>query len=127
MNLKMYEILGFEGIYNKLQNTKMPLRVAYKFSKLASEIQKEKNFYQTKLQSIVDAYGEKDADGNFILTPDQTGVQIKKEDLEQCQKEVSELSNLEVEINGTEFTLEELGSFDLTLQEIQNLMPFIKE
>lgn len=127
MILKMYQILAFEDIYNKIKDTKMPIKVAYKFSKLTREVDSERVFYQSKLQSIIDTYGEKDSEGNFVLTEDKTGIQIVKENLNKCQEEVNELSNLDVEINGIEFNLEELENLSLTLQELDILMPFIKE
>lgn len=127
MKIKMYQILEFENFYNKIKDVKMPIKTAYKFSKLLREIDNEKLFYQTKLQSIIDTYGERDNDGKFILTQDGNGVQIKKAELEKCQKEIIELSNLEAEINGIEISIEELENFDLTIQDINILMPFIKE
>lgn len=127
MTVKMYQVLEFENFYNKIKDIKMPIKLAYKFSKLMREIDNERIFYQNKLQSIIEAYGEKDNDGNFVLTQDKSGVQIKKEDLEKCQKEVMELSNLDVEINGIEISINELENFELTLQDMNILMSFIKE
>ncbi|MBQ4060589.1 MAG: hypothetical protein IJD46_01055 [Bacilli bacterium] len=127
MIVKMYQVLEFENFYNKIKDIKMPIKLAYKFSKLMREIDNERFFYQNKLQSIIEAYGEKDNDGNFVLTQDKSGVQIKKEDLEKCQKEVMELSNLDVEINGIEISINELENFELTLQDMNILMGFIKE
>ena len=127
MKIKMYQILEFENIYNKLKDEKMSVKTAYKFSKLTREIENERFFYQTKLQSIIETYGEKDDEGNFVLTEDKNGVQIKKGEIEKCQREVAELTNLDVEINGIEISIEELESFELTLQDMEILMPFIKE
>lgn len=127
MIVKMYQILDFENFYNKIKDTKMSVKTAYKFSKLIREIDNERLFYQTRLQSIIDTYGEKDDEGNFVLTQDKTGVQIKKAELEKCQKEIIELSNLETEINGIEISIEEIENFDLTLLDMNILMPFIKE
>ena len=127
MKIKMYQILEFENIYNKLKDEKMSVKTAYKFSKLTREIENERFFYQTKLQSIIETYGEKDDEGNFVLTEDKNGVQIKKGEIEKCQREVAELTNLDVEINGIEISIEELENFELTLQDIEILVPFIKE
>ena len=127
MVVKMYQILDFENLYNKLKDIKMSVKTAYKFSKLIREIDNEKIFYKTKLQSIIDTYGEKDNEGNFVLTQDKTGVQIKKAELGNCQKEIIELSNLEIEIKGIEISIEEIENFDLTLLDMNILMPFIKE
>lgn len=127
MKIKMYQILEFENLYNKLKDFKMSIKTAYKLSKLVREVDNEKMFYQTKLASIIDSYGEKDSDGNFVLTEDKTGVQVKKGEIEKCQKEIVELSNLDVEISGIEISIEELENFELTLQDMEILMPFIKE
>ena len=127
MKIKMYQILEFENIYNKLKDEKMSVKTAYKFSKLTREIENERFFYQTKLQSIIETYGEKDDEGNFVLTEDKNGVQIKKGEIEKCQREVAELTNLDVEINGIEISIEELENFKLTLQDMEILVPFIKE
>lgn len=127
MIVKMYQILEFEKFYNKIKDIKMSIKTAYKFSRLVREIDNEKIFYQTKFQSIIETYGEKDEEGNFVLTQDKTGIQIKKAELKKCQKEVMELSNLEVEISGIDISIEELDNFELTLQDMNILMPFIKE
>ena len=127
MKIKMYQILEFENIYNKLKDEKMSVKTAYKLSKLAREMDNEKIFYQARLSSIIDSYGDRDENGEFILTADKTGVQIKEGMLEKCQADVMELSNLEIDINGIEIGIEELESFELTLQDMEILMPFIKE
>lgn len=127
MKVKMYQILEFENLYNKIKDVKMSVKTAYKLSKLSREIDNERIFYQTKLQSIIDAYGERDTEGNFILTQDKTGVQIKKADLEKCQKEIMELSNLDIEITGIEISIDELENFELTLSDMHILMLFIEE
>ena len=54
-------------------------------------------------------------------------MQIKKAELGNCQKEIIELSNLEIEIKGIEISIEEIENFDLTLLDMNILMPFIKE
>ena len=127
MVVKMYQILEFENLYNKIKDIKMSVKTAYKLSKLVREIDNERAFYQTKLQSIIDIYGERDAEGNFILTQDKNGVQIRKTELEKCQKEIMELSNLDIEIAGIQLSIDELENFELTLSDMHILMLFIEE
>jgi hypothetical protein len=40
---------------------------------------------------------------------------------------LAELRDLDVEVNGIAFTLDELENFDLTINELNCLMPLIKE
>ena len=127
MKVRMYQVLDFETIYNKIKDIKMPIKTTYNFAKLAREINEEKLFYQQELQRIIDNFGERDENGNFVLTEDKSGVQIKKENLNECQKEIIALSNLEVEIKGINLNIDELENVELTLPEMEILMAFIEE
>lgn len=127
MKVKMHQILDFELVYNKIKNTKMPIKTIYNFAKFAREINNEKEFYQQELQRIIDNFGERDENGNFVLTEDKTGIQIKKELLNECQKEIALLSNLEIEIKGISLSIDELENVELTLSEMEILMAFIEE
>lgn len=127
MKVKMHQILDFELVYNKIKNTKMPIKTTYNFAKLAREVNNERDFYQQELQHIINEFGEKDENGNFVLTEDGTGVQIQKDRINECQKEIILLSNLEVEIKGINLAVEELENIELTLSEMEILMAFIEE
>lgn len=127
MTIKMYQILEFQFFYDKIKEKEMSIKTAYKFSKLVLRLDTEIKFYQKKFQSILEKYGEKDEKGNFKLTEDKKGVVIKQENLLACQKEVEELHNLDIEISGADFTLDELDSLNVTIQEMNTMMPFIKE
>lgn len=127
MTIKMYQILEFQFFYDKIKEKEMSIKTAYKFSKLVSRLDTEIKFYEKKFQSILEKYGEKDEKGNFKLTEDKKGVVIKQEDLLACQKEVEELHSLDIEISGADFTLDELDSLNVTIQEMNTMMPFIKE
>lgn len=127
MTMNMNQILNFQNFYMSVKDKKMSLKTAYKLSKLIQKIETELTFYNTKFQEIVNAYGKKDENGNYVLTEDGQGVQIIDGKMAECQKEINDLGNLEVEIEGISFTLEELESFEFTVEEMFNMMPFIKE
>ncbi len=127
MTIKMHQILEFQLFYDKIKEKEMSIKTAYKFSKLISRLDTEIKFYQRKFQSILEKYGEKDEKGNFKLTEDKKGVVIKQENLLVCQKEIEELHNLDIEISEVDFTLDELDSLNVTIQEMNIMMPFIKE
>lgn len=127
MTIKMHQILEFQFFYDKIKEKEMSIKTAYKFSKLISRLDTEIKFYQKKFQSILEKYGEKDKDGNFKLTEDKKGVVIKQENLIVCQKEVEELHNLDIEISEVDFTLDELDSLNVTIQDMNIIIPFMKE
>lgn len=127
MTLTMNQGLDIQGLMLRLKNEKIPLKTAYKFNKLLNILEKELSFYQEKINEIISNYSQKDEDGNPILSEDKTSVQIVKDKIEECQKKMEELSNIEFEINDISFTLDELENIDLTVLEVRSLMPLIKE
>lgn len=127
MKLNMSELLEMDILINKLKDIKTSIKTAYKFSKLGREIAREKEFYQIQLNNIIDKYGEKDENGQFILTDNGAGVRIQKDKMNDCQKEIVELSELEVELTDIKISVEELENFEISARELEVLMPFIEE
>ena len=113
--------------YNNIKNTKLPLKTAYKLNKLFIQINEELSFYQQKFTEIINEFGKRNENGELMYSSDKTSVEIIDGRLLECQQKIEELQNLEVNIEGIEFTTNELESLNLTISEMGCLMPFIKE
>lgn len=124
--MKMYQIMECKKFYEELKNKKLPIRVAYKLNKLFKSLEEEALFYQEKFAEVIQEFGLKDENGNFILTEDQQGIRIKEDKISECELKIQELARLDVEITDISFSLEELDSLELTVKEIEWLAPFIK-
>lgn len=127
MKLKMNQIIEFQMFYNNIKNTKLPLKTAYKLNKLFIQINEELSFYQQKFTEIINEFGKRDENGELIYSSDRTSIEIMDGRRLECQQKIKELQNLEVNIEGIEFTTDELESLNLTISEVECLMPFIKE
>ena len=127
MNLKMSQILELQPFFGKIKDIKMSLKTAYKLAKLQSKVSDEFKFYQESFQKILDAYAKKDENGNYVLLADATGYEIQEGKERECQTDVINLYNLDIEIDAPKFTLEELDGLELEYKELQGLMPFIEE
>lgn len=127
MKLKMNQIIEFQMFYNNIKNTKLPLKTAYKLNKLFIQINEELSFYQQKFTEIINEFGKRDENGELMYSSNKTSVEIMDGRRLECQQKIEELQNLEVNIEGTEFTTDELESLNLTISEVECLMPFIKE
>lgn len=123
--MKMFEIVEFPKLYEGIKDKKMPFKTAHKFSKLFRKVEEEIRFYQESFQKITEEYGEKDAEGNFIPQEDGKGIKMKEGSFTEANKKIIELNTLEIEIAGIDFSIDELESLDLTIGEINFLMPFI--
>ena len=127
--MKMFEILELEGLLQKLTQKELPIRTLYKVDKLIKLVGKEKDFYQTQFQALVDTYAERDENGNYIYTDNSAeAVKIIPDKIAECQSKMNELVNIEItDVPDISFTFEELDSLTLSYAEARPLMNFIKE
>lgn len=127
MTLKMYQIIPFENFYTRIKSCVLPIKISYKFSKLARAIEQEKIFYQSKVQEIIEEYGERDENDELKLTDDKTAFLIKEDKVLECQQKMNELSELEIDIEEIKFSIDDLEGLTLSPQEMDILIPFIIE
>ena len=127
--MKMFEILELEGLLQKLTHKELPIRTLYKVDKLIKLVGKEKDFYQTQFQALVDTYAERDENGNYLYTDESAeAVKIIPDKIAECQSKMNELVNIEItDVPDISFTFEELDSLTLSYAEARPLMNFIKE
>ena len=127
MKTTMLKVLNLRDLYPKISAQTLPISTTYKLSKIFDTIKSEAEFYSTHLDSIISEYGKKDEEGQYILTEDKSGVQIDPEKIPEVESKLQELWNIEVELPDIKFTLHELEKLELTVQEFNNLLPFIKD
>lgn len=125
MKIIMSTGLQIKSILGNDVSTKMPVKVAYKIMKILSSIEKEEEFFNSKMREIIDEYGKKDEQGNPVFT-ESGGVEIKEGVEGECNQKVAELNSLEIEISDLKLTLDELDGIELTPREIYALDPIIE-
>ena len=127
MTIKIQQILNFSQFYAIASTNSLPIKTAYKLSRLSKSIAQEVEFYQTELNKIITKYALKDEQGNLTLTEDKKGFRVDPEFQSQCANELNELSNLDIELPDISFDIDEFDSISLNQQEILGIIPFIKE
>lgn len=127
MNIKLVEILKFENFYSKIKEKKLPIKTTYKLTKFFNKVDEEIKFFQTRIKEICETYGERDENNNFIPLEGGAGIKVKEDKIEECQKEIYDLSNLEVEIPAISISLEELEGLELSIEELYPILSFIEE
>ena len=125
--MQMSSVLSAQGAIQKLQSKPMPLKITYNLTKLYKALSTEADFYNEKLNDIVQTYGERDEEGNLKPTADGRGVQIQKDRLEEAQSKLNELYTIEVTLPDIKLSVDTLGDVELTLEETNALMPFFEE
>lgn len=126
--MKFSEVFQVLEIRNLLVNQKLPIRVSYKFTRFFNELESEAKFFNDTLQKLIEEYGKKDEEGNFIYTEDKQGVKIQDDKFQECMDKIDELNKLEVNLTYVpEFTLDELEPLNLEMKYIDLLLPYIKD
>lgn len=127
VNVTMDQIIAFKNNGDFFAGTSLPLKGAYKINKIKKAVEKEGEFYQEKFQEIVDQYAQKDENGEVVLSEDRSQIMIKEGVVEECNKALTDLQELEVEIDNYGLKLEDLGeNLECTPEELEALMPFME-
>lgn len=126
--MKFSEVFQVLEIRNLLVDQKLPIRVSYKFTRFFNELENEAKFFNDTLQKLIEEYGKKDEEGNYIYTEDKQGVKIQDDKFQECMDKIDELNKLEVNLTYIpEFTLDELEPLNLEMKYIDLLLPYIKD
>lgn len=127
MQLKMQDILGYSAFYDAVVSQKMPFKTSYKLAKLSKAIETEISFYQEKLRKIIYEYGLLDEEGNPVLLENGEGIKLRPGVDKECNEAMSELQEIEVTIPDFNLTIEEMECLELTLTEMNYILPFLTE
>lgn len=126
--MKLAETFNFLQLRNKIIDKKIPVKTLYKFTRFFNQLESEGKFFNETLQSIIDTYGQRDENGEFILTDNGQGIKIKEDKSNECMKKINELNEIEVQLSYIpKFTLDELEGLELDFKEMELLIPYIEE
>ncbi|MCK4260030.1 MAG: hypothetical protein KAX49_13710 [Halanaerobiales bacterium] len=109
LNLKAIEEL------KNLSSLNLPIKISFKLSKIIKEISSLTKIINEEEKKILDKYGEKDKNGEFVKVLDKDGninpntIKIKKNEVENCNKDMNELREIENEIDIEKIKIEDLG------------------
>lgn len=117
---------AFFNVYEKLKTIKMPIRIAYKFAKIASQYRDDYRFYQEQMAVILNEFVEKDENGQPVKIGE--GFALKKDSMEQFSNRVQVLASQKIDDPISQLTLEDLDGWgEITPSELESLIPFTTE
>ena len=123
--VKMQEIVDFREVVQKFRDQILPLQGAYKLMKISNSLDKDMEFYANKFQEIIETYGQKNEDGTYKFTDDNSQILIAEGKVGECNQAIDDLLNVEVTIDNLNLTIDNLGKdIKCTPEELEGLMPF---
>jgi hypothetical protein len=112
-------------LINEISDKVKNIGTQYKFLKLKKLSLEEYDIFQQQYNTILQ-YAQTDDTGH-IITNDNGGILMKKDKTDEYQKLLKEFNDFEIQIPDIYFSLDELEPLNLTFDELELLMPFIKE
>lgn len=110
---------------SNISHDTMPVRAAYKLSKLSAAFESDEQFYAERLKEIVGDYCKRDESGEPVVS--EGGYAIREDKISECSQSIAELRALEVKCPDIKIRLSELDSSSLSIEDISALYDFIEE
>lgn len=123
--MKLYKLLRARKILGDHMHEQLPAPLAYKIMKFIKASENEGAFYNEKFNEIVNRYGEKNHDGKS--EPNDGKLHIDKSRAPQCEQEINELNEMEVDTPNIIFSISELDVLRFSVSDLFVLDDFISE
>lgn len=107
MKLSNEKLVNSIEVLSKLINMNLNIRASYMIARNISIIEKEISIYNSEREKLINKYGKKDEDGKLKLNENNT-IQLEEDCLEDWNKDIKELLELEVDVNIEEINKEDL-------------------
>lgn len=122
MKLNNYEIYNIAGLYNEVFqnfNQYIPAKVNFYLQKNMSKIAAAAQEIEQARLEVAKQYG--------VLAEDGSGYSIPEDRIPQANQELNDLFSIEQDLEIKTFSIEDLGSVELTPAQMQAIMFMIDE
>ncbi len=123
--MKLIKLIETIRVLEEIRDEKLPFSTGYKMAKFLSAVSDDDAYFKERYSSLISEYAVKDGNGNLQVSNDS--ITISPDKIEEFNKKVEELGNVEVEIPDVKFSLSELDSLNLSVNQIVSLFQFIEE
>lgn len=126
--MKLIEQISARRVLLNHANDKPPIQLGYKMAMFIKASDNDAEFFQEKMNEIVDTYGQKDPNGKLLRSKDTNNIIIQNGKIDECNAKIKELEEMLVEpISIKKFTLEELAPIQFTVEELTVLCCYIEQ
>lgn len=127
MRTKNREIENLNGTVQNLLSLRLKMPLGFQIACLAREVHQAFNELNTKRTAIISKYAKRDENNQVIINKENGMVEIDDEDVKQVDSELDELYNTYVELSAEKIKLDDIKDLDLTVGQIESLVPFIEK
>lgn len=126
ITLTLNDILNASETFNTIMTQSFKGSLAFKIARIARELNKEMETFNSEKQKLLQEYCEKDENGEFV-TLDNGNIKIITDKIDDFTNELSSLLETTVEINVDKLPMDKIDDFNITPQQMLTLEKFFEE
>lgn len=126
IELTLEQLLNSTESLKQLSSKPLKARVAFTVARIIKDADVEVTNFNDARTDLITKYGEKNEDGS-LKTDEKNNVQIVREQVDDFNKELTELLGTTITLNANKIKFEDIDSLQFTPAEIITLEPFIEE
>lgn len=127
MILKAREIKNLNDTIQILLPLQLKMPFAYEVACIAREVRENDMMISTMRQEIIERYAKRDENGHVIVNSENGTVDVDEGKIPELNKELDSLFNREIELESNKIKLEDIKDLDLTVGQIEALIPLIEK
>ena len=127
MILKAREIKNLNDTIKILLPLQLKMPFAYEVACIAREVRENDMMISTMRQEIIERYAKRDENGRVIVNSENGTVDVDEEKIPELNKELDNLFNREIELESNKIKLNDIKDLDLTVGQIEALIPLIEK
>ena len=127
MILKAREIKNLNDTIQILLPLQLKMPFAYEVACIAREVRENDMMISTMRQEIIERYAKRDENGHVIVNSENGTVDVDEGKIPELNKELDGLFNREIELESNKIKLNDIKDLDLTVGQIEALIPLIEK
>lgn len=125
MELTLNQLVNINKILSSKSAMSIPIQTAFDIAQVLDKCQCSMEFYQQQMSKFLQQYAEKNDDGSYVIN--NGSIKLKADCIEMGTQQLHELENTKITLDIKPFKLDQLATLNLTIQEVQILMPIIEK
>lgn len=126
MILKVRELNNLYDTIQTLSLLQIKIPLGYTIACIAKEIHEKYNMCEEMRQNIIEKYAKYDEEGKMIFNENNL-IAIDEQRINELNKELDKLFSTEVELDTKKIKLNDIKDLDLTVGQIESLIPIIEK
>lgn len=126
MKLSNARILNDSARLSQIAQKELPVKVSYAIAKNISKLESELKFYNKEREKLIEKYSIKDEQGKIIVD-ENSQIKLQPEQIEDWNKDLKELLDIENEVDIRQFSIEALSGYNMSASELMLIGYMITE